>query len=379
MIDEEVEFICWIAVVTASGSAVALVSGLFWCIRNFSASEHPWRDWTRFQRLSFCSCIFGIPVYLASVAEVLLSMNFAPERLTKTAGTESFISDQGAVKLLVSVAELIGQSLLPVTVFCYFLVLMERLSAYQFILPRRNFQVIYTTIFILGVFLFLAMEAPNILINVLPMSTTLVQVAVICGTLLIVAATITEWTLSIALCRVFLFKVSSPAPAHESWSLARRSVQPNHPAFEYAQHLSHTKSSQYPPNALSASPSNSVSFTIQGNGTPTFQLNSANSSEQLQSRSHISSSGSSFRTIIGDPDKRRTVLLFCGFALTDLVGYAIYCLVFIPGSERMALPLSIIGRSSIGLHIMLTLIFLDSFKQILGRGDVQSSIAGTRR
>ncbi|KAI8810049.1 hypothetical protein BJ742DRAFT_801988 [Cladochytrium replicatum] len=382
-LDAEVEFMCWVAVVTAAGSAVALFSGLFWCIRSFSVTGHFWRDWTRFQKLSFCSCMFGIPVYLASVAEIILVMHFAAERLTKPAGTEPFVSSQGSSMLFVSLAELIGQVLLPVTVFCYFLVLMERLAAYQFLLPRRNFQVIYTSVFVLGVILFLAMEAPNIMINVLPASPALVKVAVLLTALLIIASTIIEWTLSIALCRTFLFRIPQSTPPQGSWSLARRSIQQtlSLPDLEKSHQAPHPSSPLYPPNASSPSRSTpSRSSTTHGNRTPTLQLNSTNSSAQLQSRlvseapSHISSSGTSFKTVIGDPDKRRTVLLFFGFALTDLVGYVIYGLGLIPGSDKLARPLSIMGRSTIGLHIVLTFIFLDSFKEMLGRRDVQSSI-----
>ncbi|KAI8809285.1 hypothetical protein BJ742DRAFT_244181 [Cladochytrium replicatum] len=335
-LDIDVEILCWVSAVTAVCSGVAFASGLFWCVANFTKSGRTWRSWTRFQRLSYLSCVFGIPAMLASVVEIVLEMYFEPERLSKPAGAQPFETSGGAALVLISLSSTVGNILIPITVFCYFLVLMERFNAFQFLWPRKYFKIVHSSVLVLGVLLFFAMEAPNILVNIIPPSSLLTRIAFILSTLLLIVSTIIEWTLSIALCRSFFSNTGLTPPARQHLSLN---------TFR-----SEFEGSDAPPTSPTLCSSN-ASFqsnpTTSKSPTPLVQHRSVGSSSNRQSRnmseanSHTGGSGASFITVMGDVERRRSILLFAGFVLTDLIGYMVYILGFLPDSRKLARPLSV--------------------------------------
>ncbi|KAI8815360.1 hypothetical protein BJ742DRAFT_783334 [Cladochytrium replicatum] len=363
-LDADTEFLCWITVGVAAASTIALAAGLSWSVQLFARRKIIFRGWTRFQQLAFWSCVVGINVNVTAIAETILVMKFSPERLATHSGTEPFVSDQGTSMILLSLADLVGQTLLPVTVLLYFLILMERMAAFRFLWPGHYFKVLYTSIFFQGIILFVVMESPNLLINLsrTPLSDPVVLATNLSSISLIVLSVLIEWTLSVALCREFFLKAPSVNPVREPWSVYRRPVaQLNFSLNEFE--LQRTDDFAVSASKIaSTSRSNDSNETLQPSSSPSVQTFGAS---ELNAVSPVQTAG--LRSILRDHDKRRTLFLLCGFVVTDVAGFLVYGLAFIPGAEKVIRPLTIIGRAAVGFHLVLALLFLDSFKQILRR------------
>ncbi|KAI8800760.1 hypothetical protein BJ742DRAFT_840272 [Cladochytrium replicatum] len=391
--ETDVYILSLIAVCTSAASTVALVAGLAWCSRHFRVTqEHTFLKWTGFQRLSFLSCAAGILLYLSSSAELVLVMYFAPENMSTTFGMKPGMWREGLGRIFVALTELSSQSMMSITVYCYFLILMERLAAFRVLLPPQVFRLIYTPIFVFGTILFLAMELSFVLINVLPLSDALVASVILCANSLIALALVIEWVLSIALCRTFFIRTSARSTRTETWTLGRRPVRENIDIGQFedqdqkvdplrqgsSTHTSASSVPSYPPPPLSSPKTLSLARSVDSR-PPDYNSRTAQQPVlplPRQSSTFVRGGPSSYtlREAFQDPDKRRTLLLFCGFLFTDLTGLMFYALGLFPSSAKMARPLDVMGRAAIGFHIVLALIFLDSFKEIIRPGDMSTRV-----
>ncbi|KAI8800759.1 hypothetical protein BJ742DRAFT_62829 [Cladochytrium replicatum] len=272
---------------------------------------------------------------------------------------------------------------------------MERLAAFRFLLPQKVFRLVYTPLVVLGTILFLAMEASSILINVVPISDALVTSVVLCANLLIVVSILIEWVLSIALCRTFFIRTSTRSSRTETWSLARRAVQENvdfreledpdrkQNPFMPAGSTQDSASSvpSYPPPPLTSPKRPWLAHSVDGR-SPDYTdrmsqqpiLPPPRPSSTFVRRGSDAGSLYTLREAFLDPQKRRTMLLFCGFVFTDVLGFMFYGLGFFPDSEKMARPLEVVGRTAVGFHITLALIFLDSFKQLIHPDEMSTRV-----
>ncbi|KAI8813202.1 hypothetical protein BJ742DRAFT_789395 [Cladochytrium replicatum] len=383
-LDPEVYLACAITICIGAGATAALVAVLVRRVRQLTyPNTHHFRTWTRFQKLAICTCSLGIIFYLTSIIELLLVMYISPENLTKTAAAIPGVWNKGVPKFLVSLAESIGQILLSLTVYCYFLILMERLAAFRFLLSARLFRIMYTPVFVLGTLLFVQMLLCTILINTVSLSDPEVEVLILGSAALIFGSIIIELVLSIALCRTFFVRKWEQR-RQESWSLSRRVPNRSFSATE-DRPKSNTTSSSAPQFNLSTR--RTPDLTEHAQTSPIIDTSSA--SAQAASISHSnpsdlsntlvvirpaastphsrsdSASAYSLATVLRDSYQRRTLLLFVAIVLTDFAGVLFYVLSIVPEAQAISRPLEIIGRTTIGIHLMLALIFLESFKQIL--------------
>ncbi|KAI8813212.1 hypothetical protein BJ742DRAFT_789417 [Cladochytrium replicatum] len=364
-----VELLCWIAVATTATNTAALLYGILWCVRYYY-SKGQIRSWSRFQNLSVVACIAGAAVCITSMVELIAVMYIAPERLSSTAGNEKFETRKGVPMIAVSGIELFGQILLPITVLCYSLVLLERLSAFRFLLPTRHFRLIYSIVFVSGGILFLLTESCNILVNVLPLSDPIVTALNVMGNSLIIESLLLEWTLSFVLIRKF-FTASLSNTNLSPWTLSDRVVQRqlNHSSSMALQEVNRSEQSN-DTIAIQNEPSAASSQTPQRLVAPV---------QTTQPQSPVNPTPANteplFQSIAKNPHKRRTLFLFMGIILIDIMGVLFYALALSPDSGQNSRPLEIIGRTAV-VHIVLALIFLDSFKHMLHGSDI-STIADT--
>ncbi|KAI8799451.1 hypothetical protein BJ742DRAFT_845899 [Cladochytrium replicatum] len=372
-LDPEVVLLCVVAACVAAGATVALVAVLVWRIRQLRwPMTHPFRSWTRFQTLTICTCIAGIAFYSISIVELVQVMYISPENLTKSGAAVPGVWNNGAPKFLVSLAETASQILLALTVYCYFLILMERLVAFRFLLSARTFRLLYTPLFIFGTLLFILMLVSTVLINmtVATLTESEITILVISSSSLMFGTIVFEFALSVTLCKTFFIK-STRQRQQESWNLSRRA---NHQNFVHSENQNKSyptptpPSLPYPPPGLVIHPQSSIASdlpnTIRSFSHHSTSLIVSPSAVTQNSRSDAASAYS-LGTVLRDTYKRRTVLLFCGILLADVMGIVFYFLSLEPEAQAMARPIEVMGRCSVGFHMMLALIFLDSFRQIL--------------
>ncbi|KAI8804345.1 hypothetical protein BJ742DRAFT_824913 [Cladochytrium replicatum] len=379
-VDGAVVAVCVVAGSTTIGAFVALVSGLVWFLRlSTPTSQIDGRKWTRFQKLTICASVAAIALSFSSAVEVVLTATVAPENLSYTSIALPGKWDKGFLRAFLSVIETLGQELISFTVFFYFLTLMERGSSFRLLLPVLLYQIIYQFAMVLGVIFFLLVVATSIWINVLPLSDSLLTFIFVSGNLLIIECIVIEWCLSIALCRAFFVKfmvrsdTSRPAVSMDnttSWPFYRRSntlvalsdVSPEKANPPLAETDRRNIAPVYPPSSPTTLYSlgdnrSDAHFAAEGTSMSFRFGQSANHDEPATVMSFV----------FKNRYHRRTALLFIGFAITDVVGGLIYCLSLLPAAEKFTRPLEIMGRMAIAFHMMLALIFFDSFKDVLNR------------
>ncbi|KAI8804182.1 hypothetical protein BJ742DRAFT_826052 [Cladochytrium replicatum] len=372
-LDPEVQAMCLIAVLTTAASTIALLAGIIYYRRT---SERHTTGWTRFQIRAFTACISAIGLDIVSIVEVFFVMFWMPENLSETAGTLPGVWNKGELKIAVSITEILGQVLLSITIFSYYLVLLERMTSFRFLLPSRFFHVVHQTLFLLGVLLFLPMLSVGLVINLAPSSSLVVAIAVLFTNSLTILVILLEWTLSIALYQAFVSRIGFESQPAASINLGRRETQNNN---IYANPVTASEKRDLKVNESAGSPSYPPTlYAVQSRSTsdPTSEASVRGMSATVRSATtslHTSFSspdlvfepGTSFRSVLRDANKRRSILLFVGFALSDVLAFIFYGMALVPQSGQYARPLEVMARASIGFHYILALIFLDSFKMFL--------------
>ncbi|KAI8813213.1 hypothetical protein BJ742DRAFT_789419 [Cladochytrium replicatum] len=383
-LDPEVFVLSVIATCIAAGATLALIVVLVWRLRQLKWPKSSFfRSWTRFQKLAIWACLLSVVFYSFSMIELVLVIYISPENLGKGGTAMPGVWNKGAPKFLVSLFETASQDLLAFTVYCYFLILMERFSAFRFLMTARTFRVLYTPLFILGTLLFLLMLVSTVIINinVVTLTETETNDLVLMTSSLMFLCIVFEFVLSITLCRTFFMKTTDQR-TQESWNLSRRVHHETFPNSEQRKPnatsitSSQMSRSSYPPQQSAVRPNSSSTSDL-----PTMNQSlsrNSNSFVELRPTASTINSGSdtySLAQVLRDPYKRRTILLFGAIVLSDAMGIVFYLLSLVPEAQKVARPIEVLGRCSVGFHIMLALIFLDSFRDILRREESVLSTA----
>ncbi|KAI8807961.1 hypothetical protein BJ742DRAFT_810152 [Cladochytrium replicatum] len=376
-LDPDVFGVSVAATCVAAGEAVGFTAVLAWRLKQLGWPKTPFRRWARYQKLSIGGCWIGIFLYMSSMLELVLVMYISPENLAKAGDSIPGVWNKGALKFFVSLSETMSQFILSFWVFSYFLILMERFAAFRFLLPVRIFRLLYTPFLIFGTMLFLLMMIGTIIININVTALTESETSdlVLATSSLLLFCVFFELVLSISLCRTFFIR-SMGQRRQESWSLSRGGDD------GYISHieLQHQRKGNLPSSQISLSStsyphSNSALDRRSGSTSdgptivPPLTNHSNNSAITLRpaaaSTTTSRSDTYSLATVLRDPYKRRTIWLFGGIVLSDLLGVSFYVLSLLPETEKIGRPIEVMVRCSIGFHFVLALIFLESFRQIL--------------
>ncbi|KAI8800194.1 hypothetical protein BJ742DRAFT_90805 [Cladochytrium replicatum] len=317
----------------AAGEAAAFVVLLVWRLKQLGWRNTPFRSWTRYQKLSICGCSAGVVLYVSSLIELVLVMFISPENLAIAGDSIPGVWNRGAPRFFVSLLETFSQFVLSLCVFCYFLILMERFSAFRFLLPDRIFRILYTPFLIMGTLLFLLMLISTIIININATRLTESEASdlVLATSSLLISCICFEFFLSIALCRTFFIK-SMDHPLQESLSVSRGADDGNIIELHH-QPKTNPSSSQISLSSNTHLDSNHLSKITP---PPTYHSNdSSNTLRPAASTTSTRSDTYSLAAVLRDPYKRRTIWLFGGIILSDAIGISFYVLSLFPETNKI--------------------------------------------
>ncbi|KAI8805030.1 hypothetical protein BJ742DRAFT_871377, partial [Cladochytrium replicatum] len=193
----------WTSLVVLAATALVLVAFITVSIQRYSRSgKRPVARWTRFQRLMvICLCIVVV-VMLCSIWEMVMVWEFAQDHIANIAATQPGTWNEGWQKLVASLLEIAGQVIIQICLFIYFLVLIDRFTAFQPFMPGGRFRVLPKVLFIVGTISAALLAVDFVLVNsVRPITGEVLVVATVTQNMLLLCDIILECVCGIYLCK----------------------------------------------------------------------------------------------------------------------------------------------------------------------------------
>ncbi|KAI8813464.1 hypothetical protein BJ742DRAFT_788396 [Cladochytrium replicatum] len=350
----------------------------FNCRRYAKLAENNGGTWSRFQFYMILVLSVEFVAAICSLANLLMIWQYFPERLILPIHCSGFIFDRGWQMTIITVLEMTWQILLQAGAFIYFILIMDRYSAFRMFIPGGQSPTIRMLFFLLGTFLYLLTFAQNILVNVgarsdlitLSNPQCIASIALQLGLLVYVS----HLDLSIAffLCRAVLGL--DKGAGNRSWSILQRPSTNSRKSTAKSknsrvdEHELQSVEQRTGSNAIASTSNNPLDFTVMSDSATATVGNAApsNSTTTVPQLPPLPHRRTTLRDVFVSRHRRRVALLLIHAQLMELVMITSYTFpIFIPGLVQRTRAFHAISMLTFLMHLVTNLWFLESFKEVV--------------